>query len=89
MDSKTNNNEGDNNDDVHMDHEIMMNDYIELVYANRHDDAYIHTSYHTHNGVRDDDLENGSLYSATKMKLYEGACLSQVIDNPTFDEFQN
>lgn len=78
MDLDTNNNEGKNND-VHVDHKNVINDYIELVYANKQDDAYVPTSSHTHDGVRDGDLENYSLYSIAKTKLYEGACLSKLL----------
>lgn len=55
-----------------------MNYYIDSFYAKREDDTYVHTSSHTHDGVRYGDLESDSLYNVVKTKLYEGACLSKL-----------
>lgn len=56
MDLDTNNNKGENND-VHVNHDEVMNDFIESFYENRHDNIYVHAfNSHTHDGVRDGDL---------------------------------
>lgn len=59
-----------------------MNDVGKLVYQNAYDDVDMNDTYRTY----DDDYEKDSIYSSSKILLYDGI---QVIDDPTFHEFKN